>query len=76
MAIVAGEGVIIESVVWAMREDFFKNLIDVSTRSAQIDLAERLGLPIDKIQAERASGAAFAALDRDAQLKEKLLCNG
>ena len=55
---------------------FLKNLIDVSTRSAQIDLAERLGLPIDKIQAERASGAAFAELDRDAQLKEKLPCNG
>jgi len=71
MPTVSAGRTIIESVVWAMREDFFKNLIDVSTRSAQIDLAERLGLPIDKIQAEIASGAAFAELDRDAQLKEK-----
>jgi len=62
---------LIESVVWAMREDFFKNLIDVSTSSAQINLADRLGLPVDKIQAEISSGAAFSALDRDAQLKEK-----
>lgn len=66
-----GECSIVESVVWAMREDYFKNLVNISALPAQIDLAERLGLPVDKIQAEIASGAAFAALDRDTQLKER-----
>lgn len=60
-----------EKVAWDMRQDFFRDLIDVSAVSAQYDIAERLGLPIDKIQAEIASGAAFAALDKDLQLKEK-----
>ncbi|MEW4983908.1 MAG: DsbA family protein [Cycloclasticus sp.] len=64
-------GSIVETVIWTMRQDFFKNLIDISTQSAQMDIAARLGLPIDKIQAEIDTGAAFAALDNDVQLREK-----
>jgi len=71
LPLVDGGASAVESVAWAMRQDFFKDLIDVSTQSAQTDIAERLSLPIDKIQAEISSGAAFAALDNDVQLKEK-----
>ncbi|MGB1702938.1 MAG: DsbA family oxidoreductase [Cycloclasticus sp.] len=67
---------IVESIVWAMREDFFKNLVNISALPAQIELAERLNLPVDKILAEISSGAAFAALDRDTQLKEKFRVMG
>jgi len=67
---------IIEKVTGDMRTAFFQNLIDISAVSAQYALAENLGLPIDKIQAEIASGAAFAALESDQQLKEKYRIQG
>lgn len=68
---VSGQRPAVERVASAMRDDFFKHLVDVSALSAQCNIAERLGLPIDKIQAEISSGAAFCALDCDLQLKEK-----
>jgi len=68
---IKGYSSIIEKVAGDIRLAFFQNLIDVSAVSAQYNLAEELGLPIDKIQAEIASGAAFAALESDQQLKEK-----
>jgi predicted DsbA family dithiol-disulfide isomerase len=71
MPSIEGHDSIVEPLAWQMRLDFFKSLIDVSALSAQYDLADKLGLPMDKIQAEIASGAAFAALDDDLQLKEK-----
>jgi len=61
----------LESVAWEMRLAFFKELVNISELSAQLEIAEKLGLPVGKIQAEISSGAAFAALDLDAQLKEK-----
>jgi len=66
----------IESVAAQMRKDFFEGLVDISALSAQHDIAEKLSLPMDKIQAEIATGAAFAALDSDHQLKEKLRVQG
>ena len=54
-----------------MRQAFFRDLLNVSELSAQLSVAEKLGLPLDKIQAEISSGAAFAALDGELFLKEK-----
>lgn len=71
MPVLSGNSTVLESIAWEMRLAFFKDLVNVSELSAQLDIAEKLGLPIDKIQTEISSGAAFAALDLDVQLKEK-----
>lgn len=60
-----------ERLAWEMRVAFFRDLIDISALPAQLDIAEKLGLPVAKIEAEISSGAAFAALELDQQLKEK-----
>jgi len=60
-----------ERLAWEMRVAFFRDLVDVSALPAQLAIAEKLGLPVAKIEAQISSGAAFAALDLDQQLKEK-----
>jgi len=62
---------IFEVVAWELRLAFFKNLVDISSYKAQMEIAERLKLPHQKIQQVIESGAAFAALDGDLQLKDK-----
>lgn len=62
---------IFEMAVWEMRVAFFKEAIDISSLSAQMAVADKLGIPQDKIKEKIESGAAFAALDDDLQLKEK-----
>ncbi|MFC1601960.1 DsbA family protein [Pseudomonadota bacterium] len=62
---------IFENTVWAMRLAFFRDLIDISDFDNQMAIAERLGLPLKKIEKLINSGAAFAALDDDLQIKEK-----
>jgi len=71
MPVLAGNRSALESVAWEMRLAFFKELVNISEFSAQLDIAEKLGLPIGEIQKEISGGAAFAALDLDAQLKER-----
>lgn len=65
-----------EATVWELRLAFFRHLIDVSSFEQQMDIAERLGLPLQKIEALIHNGIAFAALDDDLQLKEKYNVNG
>lgn len=65
-----------ESTVWEIRLAFFRDLIDISNFSKQMDIADRLGLPLNKIENLIKSGAAFAALDSDLQLKEKYNVTG
>jgi len=71
MPVVSANSSALESVAWEMRLAFFKDLVNISELSSQLEIAEKLGLPIDKIQTEISSCAAFAALDLDVQLKEK-----
>ena len=63
------EGPAFSKLTWAMREAFFRDLVDVSRRSEQLTLAERLGLPIDPIVALIDSGEAFAELAHDMQVQ-------
>ncbi len=62
---------VVELVAWEFRLAFFRDLIDISTFKSQMEIAERLQLPIREIQEVIKSGAAFSALDSDLQLKEK-----
>jgi predicted DsbA family dithiol-disulfide isomerase len=57
---------------WAIREAFFKDLVDVSDRAELFALAERQGLPVAKIEAQLASGAAHALLSEDIMLARDL----
>jgi len=67
---------VFEATVWELRLAFFRDLINVSTFRTQMKIAERLGLPLQKIQDQIESGAAFAALDMDFQIKEKYRVTG
>ncbi|MDY6856342.1 MAG: DsbA family protein [Thermodesulfobacteriota bacterium] len=60
-----------EKAVWELRLAFFRDLVNISKLKAQMEIAERLDLPIQKIRDQIESGAAFAALDLDMQLKER-----
>ncbi len=60
-----------EIVAWEFRLAFFRDLVDISSFKSQMEIAERLQLPINKIQEIIESGAAFSALDSDLQLKEE-----
>ncbi|PCI65606.1 MAG: disulfide bond formation protein DsbA [Piscirickettsiaceae bacterium] len=62
--------------IWAMREAFFKNLVDISSAKGQQQVTESLGLPWSAIQALICSGEAFAALAEDAQLVDKYSVKG
>lgn len=66
-----GEKSIFETAVWDMRLAFFRDLVDVSSFTEQMKLAEKLGLPLQKIKDLIENGTAFAGLDDDLQLKEK-----
>jgi predicted DsbA family dithiol-disulfide isomerase len=62
---------VLEQVAWEMRLAFFRDLVDISDIQAQMAIAERLALPLQKIEQAMQCGAAFAALDDDMQLREK-----
>ena len=62
---------IFEHIIWELRLAFFRDLIDISNFNNQMTIAEQLNLPLHKIEKLIKSGAAFATLDDDLQLKEK-----
>ena len=62
---------VFENTAWELRLAFFRDLIDISNFNAQMEIAEHLELPFQKIEKLIKTGAAFAALDDDLQLKEK-----
>ncbi len=66
----------VERLTWSIRQAFFQDLTNVSKLSEQLNIAERLGLPVDAIQGEMSSGAAFAALNQDFLLKETYRVTG
>jgi predicted DsbA family dithiol-disulfide isomerase len=65
-----------EEVIWAMREAFFKDIIDISSTEGQQQITESLGLSWSAIQTLICNGSAFAALDEDRQLVESYRVKG
>jgi predicted DsbA family dithiol-disulfide isomerase len=57
-----------DKATWAFRSAFFTQLADISDRQVQFEIAAKLGLPIDLIQAQIDSGEAYALLSRDFEL--------
>lgn len=57
-----------DAAAWRLREAFFRDLVDVSRRSALLAVAEEAGLAVAAIEAELDDGAAYAALAEDLEL--------
>lgn len=53
---------------WGLRKAFFQQAADISRRETLFAIAEELGLSIAPIEANLASGAAYAALCEDVDL--------
>lgn len=57
------------AVVWeasrALRSAFFENLVDISLRKEQLQIAEDLGLPVAELEGHLDSGRAHAILSDD-----------
>lgn len=49
---------------WAIREAFFRRAVDISQRSAQLEVAEQLGLPTGEVERLLYTGMAHAELSR------------
>ena len=67
---------VFETAVWEMRLAFFRDLIDISNFDKQLEIAERLGLPMIKIEEQIKNGNAYAAMCHDLQLQEKYNITG
>jgi predicted DsbA family dithiol-disulfide isomerase len=65
-----------QELAWRIRQAFFRDLRDVSNLDVLREIAEDLGLPIDAIEREIHSGAAFARLSLDIDDKERLRLEG
>ncbi|MBN8560548.1 MAG: DsbA family protein [Leptolyngbya sp. UWPOB_LEPTO1] len=59
---------VFEKAIWTFREQFFTHLANVGDRAVQLEIAEKLGLPISEIQAQIDSGEAYAQLSKDLDL--------
>ncbi|AFY74159.1 putative dithiol-disulfide isomerase involved in polyketide biosynthesis [Synechococcus sp. PCC 7502] len=59
---------VLERTAWAFREAFFTKLADISDRKVQFEIAEKLGLNTNLIQAQIDSGEAYALLSKDFDL--------
>jgi predicted DsbA family dithiol-disulfide isomerase len=59
---------VFERATWTVRERFFTQLVDVSDRKVQLEIAEELGLSIAAIQEQIDSGEAYAQLSKDFDL--------
>jgi len=65
-----------QELAWRIRLAFFRDLRDVSDLGVLQDIAEHQGLPVDAIERELRSGAAFARLSLDIDDKERLKIEG
>lgn len=54
-----------ERAAWAVREAFFRDLVDISKRHELLQIAERLDLPVGEIESNLDNGAAHALLSAD-----------
>jgi predicted DsbA family dithiol-disulfide isomerase len=57
-----------DKATWEFRSAFFTQLADISDRQVQFEIAEKLELPLDLIQAQIDSGKAYALLSKDFDL--------
>lgn len=61
----AGGGTAFERAAWAVREAFFRDLVDVSKRDELMKIAEQLNLPVGEIEKILDTGTAHALLSED-----------
>jgi hypothetical protein len=61
---------IVEELAWRLRCAFFRDAIDIGRLSNLYPIGEALGIPQAAITEQLDNGAAFAALEADAGLKE------
>ena len=66
----------VEETIWRLRLVFFQDLVDVSRRSHQLEIAEDLGLPIDLIMESIQSGESLAELFRDFRIQDDYKVHG
>lgn len=59
---------VFERAAWAVREAFFRDLVDISKRRELLTVAEKLDLPVAEIERILDSGAAHALLSEDITL--------
>lgn len=65
-----------ELITWELRKAFFEDLIDISSYKNQLEVAEKLELPLKQIQEVIENGEAFAALAEDRILQNKYNVTG
>ena len=58
----------VERAIAACRTAFFQEARNISDRQVQFEIAEDLGFPVEAIKQHIKNGAAYAALERDANL--------
>ena len=63
-------------MAWELRLAFFRDMLDISHTDSQMELAEKLQLPVSKIEHLIKNGSAHAELENDNQLKEKYAIKG
>lgn len=61
-----------ERAAWAVREAFFRDLVDISKRHELMKIAEQLNLPIGEIETILDTGAAHALLSEDIAMARDL----
>lgn len=61
-----------ERTIWRLREAFFAEARDISQRSVQLEVAEELGLAMERIETRIASGEAHALVSADYELAREL----
>lgn len=60
---------------WALRLAFFRDAIDISSRKAQLEVAESIGLSVKKIEELLYSGKAHAELSRGLNVAKQYSVN-
>lgn len=70
------EGSLATPLIWRLRQAFFAECRDISQRHVQYEIAGELGISPASVEAEINSGAAFALLASDYQLRDRLKIEG
>ena len=67
---------LIERTLKEFRRAFFSEGVNISEMKAQIEIAEKLNLPVAKLIDKIQSGEAYAQLDQDLQIRDKYAVKG
>ncbi len=65
-----------EETIWQIRFAFFKDHKDIAQQIVLMEIAEKLGLPMDQILVQMNNGEALAALFRDMELRDQYRVEG